>query len=154
METCNADWTQLVFSWSTSDYICWQSAKLASSTWTYRREWKLGQNGQPGNQVGWGCPDVDDDYLFSQLYSNIYCFMPSFGKPNQILCILYKTLIMTGLFCPNLLHTCNVLAMYLIHQDSKLKKIFRSPCGDQPEKYSRQMQIFSRQFVKCKWRSS
>ena len=122
METCNADWTQLVFSWSTSDYICWQSAKLASSTWTCRREWKLGQNGQPGNQVGWGCPDVDDDYLFSQLYSNIYCFMPSFGKPNQILCILYKTLIMTRLFCPNLLHTCNVLAMYLIHQGSKLKK--------------------------------
>ena len=30
----------------------------------------------------------------------------------------------------------------------EIKKIFRSPCGDQPEKYSRQMQIFSRQFVK------
>ena len=32
----------------------------------------------------------------------------------------------------------------------EIKKIFRSPFGDQPEKYSRQMQIFSRQFVKCK----
>ena len=29
-------------------------------------------------------------------------------------------------------------------QGSKLKKILRSPCGDQLEKYSRQMQIFSR----------
>ena len=36
----------------------------------------------------------------------------------------------------------------------EIKKIFRSPFGDQPENYSRQMQIFSRQFVKCKWRSS
>ena len=36
----------------------------------------------------------------------------------------------------------------------EIKKIFRSPCGDQPEKYSRQMQIFSRQFEKCKWCSS
>ena len=34
----------------------------------------------------------------------------------------------------------------------EIKKMFRSPFGDQPEKYSRQMQIFSRQFVKCKWR--
>ena len=34
----------------------------------------------------------------------------------------------------------------------EIKKIFRLPFGDQPEKYSRQMQIFSRQFVKCKWR--
>ena len=32
----------------------------------------------------------------------------------------------------------------------EIKKIFRSPFGDQPEKYSRQIQIFSRQFVKCK----
>ena len=32
----------------------------------------------------------------------------------------------------------------------EIKKIFRSPFGDQPENYSRQMQIFSRQFVKCK----
>ena len=32
-------------------------------------------------------------------------------------------------------------------QGSKLKKILRSPCCDQLEKYSRQMQIFSRQFV-------
>ena len=29
----------------------------------------------------------------------------------------------------------------------KIKKILRSPFGDQLEKYSRQMQIFSRQFV-------
>ena len=29
----------------------------------------------------------------------------------------------------------------------KIKKILRLPCGDQLEKYSRQMQIFSRQFV-------
>ena len=36
----------------------------------------------------------------------------------------------------------------------EIKKIFRWPCGDQPEKYSRQMQICSRQFVKCKGRSS
>ena len=29
----------------------------------------------------------------------------------------------------------------------EIKKILRSPFGDQLEKYSRQMQIFSRQFV-------
>ena len=29
----------------------------------------------------------------------------------------------------------------------QIKKILRSPFGDQLEKYSRQMQIFSRQFV-------
>ena len=29
----------------------------------------------------------------------------------------------------------------------EIKKILWSPFGDQPEKYSRQMQIFSRQFV-------
>ena len=32
-------------------------------------------------------------------------------------------------------------------QGSKLKKILRLPFGDQLEKYSRQMQIFSHQFV-------
>ena len=32
----------------------------------------------------------------------------------------------------------------------EIKKIFRSPFGYQPDKYSRQTQIFSRQFVKCK----
>ena len=36
----------------------------------------------------------------------------------------------------------------------EIKKILRSPFGDQLEKYSRQMQIFSRQFVSCKWPSS
>ena len=36
----------------------------------------------------------------------------------------------------------------------EIKKILRSPFGEQLEKYSRQMQIFSRQFESCKWRSS
>ena len=37
------------------------------------------------------------------------------GNPTKF-CVFYtKTFIMTCLFCPNLLHTCNVLAMYLIH---------------------------------------
>ena len=36
----------------------------------------------------------------------------------------------------------------------EIKKILRSPFDDQLEKYSHQMQIFSRQFVSCKWRSS
>ena len=34
-----------------------------------------------------------------------------------------------------------------MYQGSKLKKILKSPFGDQLEKYSRQMRIFSRQFV-------
>ena len=32
----------------------------------------------------------------------------------------------------------------------EIKKILRSPFGDQLEKYSRQMQIFSHQFESCK----
>ena len=32
----------------------------------------------------------------------------------------------------------------------EIKKIFRSPCGDQPEKYSHQMQIFSLTFSMMK----
>ena len=36
----------------------------------------------------------------------------------------------------------------------EIKKIPQSPFGNQLEKYSRQMQIFSHQFVWCKWRSS
>ena len=36
----------------------------------------------------------------------------------------------------------------------KIKKILRSPFGDQLEKYNHQMQIFSCQFVQCKWCSS
>ena len=36
----------------------------------------------------------------------------------------------------------------------EIKKIFRSPFGDKLEKCSRQVQIFSRQFVWCKWSSS
>ena len=32
----------------------------------------------------------------------------------------------------------------------EIKKILRSPFGDQLEKYSHQMQIFSRQFESCK----
>ena len=36
----------------------------------------------------------------------------------------------------------------------EIKKIFRPPFGDKLEKCSRQVQIFSRQFVWCKWSSS
>ena len=36
----------------------------------------------------------------------------------------------------------------------EIKKILRSPFGDQLEKYNHQMQIFSCQFVQCKWCSS
>ena len=37
-----------------------------------------------------------------------------------------------------------------MYTELEIKKIFRSPFGYQPDKYSRQTQIFSRQFVKCK----
>ena len=36
----------------------------------------------------------------------------------------------------------------------EIKKILRSPFGDQLEKYNHQMQIFSCLFVQCKWCSS
>ena len=45
-------------------------------------------------------------------------------------------------------------SIYAYISELEIKKIFRSPRADQPEKYSRQMQIFSHHFVKCKWRSS
>ena len=38
----------------------------------------------------------------------------------------------------------------ILYSGLEIKKIVRSPFGDQLEKYSRQMQIFSRKFVKCK----
>ena len=54
----------------------------------------------------------------------------------------------------NLIIDTSVFFAFAYIPGLEIKKIFRSPFGDQPEKYSRQMQIFSRQFVKCKWCSS
>ena len=42
---------------------------------------------------------------------------------------------------------CIFINYSMLKQGSKLKKIPKSPFGDQLEKYSRQMQIFSHQFV-------
>ena len=39
----------------------------------------------------------------------------------------------------------------ILSQGLKVKKILRLPFDDQLEKYSQQMQIFSCQFVYCKW---
>ena len=55
---------------------------------------------------------------------------------------------------PENIHIIPRTAFRISEAGLEIKKIFRSPFGDQPENYSRQMQIFSRHFVKCKWRSS
>ena len=70
--------------------------------------------------------------------------VPSFSQHNLRLVVSGSYLHISEIFSKNVFNNLQT------NTGLEIKKIFRSPFGDQPEKYSRQMKISSRQFVKCK----